>query len=344
MAEVDGATRNPVEDQPPAPSSRAAPRARRKRNEPRPPGPPRQLNFLEHFIDKYFLIMPGWVRVTVYLLLVLTLVHTVLEPTTLEGQLLIKTPEGKTVRGKDYAIQSGQFQFWTNASGMWMLQTRRRLPGSIKAFLIDPEENQIGEVTLPMPLPIYSAVAGDSLVLVYDQRKGTVERMAALQLDFVATAEADQQVTAEPVREGRDRLRLGIRQLVVKDNGSQSMGKIYAKVWLDGRLLDTPKLPQKRFPNTYLAIQDNSTSTFDNLFFSIPPLGNRPSEVRIDLFEDDSGPGIFAFFGTDERIGSFTFRVGPDDLGKERWLTSGPVEAGGPGNSSLLISVDDASR
>jgi hypothetical protein len=330
MAEAERAAR----------SADPKPRARKKSE----PGAPRQLNFLETFVDKYFMSMPEWVRVVVYLLLVLTLINTTLVPITLEGQLLIEDVQGVRHRGKDYAIQTGSYQFWTNASGMWMLQTRRRLPGSIKASVFRGDEN-LGEVDLPLPLPIYSAIVDQPLVIVYSERARAVRRIAAVQLDLVATAEADpQQVTPAPPTPPGDHLQLGIRTFTVKDNGSQSVGKIYLKVYVNGRLIETPRLPQKKFPNTYLAIQDHTTNSFDDLFFTLPPLRGRPSQVRIDVYEDDSGPGIFSFFGTDERIGSFTFKVVADDTGKERWLTSAPVETGGPGNSSLLIAIDRAAH
>jgi hypothetical protein len=293
---------------------------------------------LERFLEKYFKMMPPWLRATVYLLLVLTFIHNYLKPTTLEGQLWVETPQGLRKPAQNYVIQSPHSQFVTNSNGMWVLQTSRKVPGTITVIVSDPLGEWLGQAELMLPAPIYSSVVEKSYLLTLNREKKLVVASNNVDFSLVSSAYADpQQPEPQAPRPVPNRhLVIGIKRLDLRESGDHddNVGKVYAKVYLNGQQIRTPKLPQKEIPSTHLSLHDNSKNIFDSLLFTIPyPGGSATQNLEIKLYESD-------FWGQDDLIGIFKTTVGAAEVGKTLALTSGKLVRNWPNNSSVVLHVE----
>ncbi len=113
-------------------------------------------NFLENFLSKYFMSLPPWARVFVYILIVLAFVHNYLKPTVLQGQLWVTNEAGANNPGEDYELRHGISAFRVNSDGRWALTTQRKLPGSVMVTIVDPKRRHVGDAKLTMPVPVWS--------------------------------------------------------------------------------------------------------------------------------------------------------------------------------------------
>lgn len=288
--------------------------------------------------------MPRWLKATVYLLLVLTFIHEYLKPTILEGQLWIEDATGHRHPGKNYIIESGRTQFLTNANGKWVLQSTRRIPGTIVATVTDPQDTWIGQVDLMLPIPIYSSAVEQSYSITYKEgglNGGQLIASNDWNLNLVSSAYADDDLAPKPVAPAlRKDLVISIRDLDVKESGDHNdpVGNVYTQVYLNGKRIRTPKLPQKDFPNSYLSLQDNSKNAFDSLLFAIPtPTQSAAQRLEIRLYESD-------FFGHDDLIGVFKADVKPEDVGKTILMKSGKLARNWPDNASMAVDVGSVER
>jgi len=120
--------------------------------------PINKANFIEIFLDKYFMSMPPWIRVVVYLIIVLVFVHNILKPTVLQGVLWIPNQKGENVGGENYKLMHGSSAFRVNADGRWVLTAGTKIPGDICVMVVDEKNMHVGDLDLSLPLAVLSAV------------------------------------------------------------------------------------------------------------------------------------------------------------------------------------------
>lgn len=307
-------------------------------------------SWVEKLLERHFLQLPSWARVTVYFLVLFAFLHNYLKPTTLEGTVWLERDNGgsrETLPAEGYVIQSGHYSFKANASGFWILRTGRKLPGTLKAELLSPLGQRLDEVALPMPIPLVSYLFETPCNVFYNTDKRTLTVTAGfprLDLDFSRTAYA--QTSPRPAASPRPGdFRLRIDELWIREAGDShdESGRIYFRVRIDDAEATVSTLPQEQFPNTHLVVRDNSRIYPHDLTLSVP----RPSEgarrkVEILIYEKDRS---WLFFrGKDDLVATFELSIDESSLGKTLELESGPVERAWIDNSSLKITIDAEER
>lgn len=291
---------------------------------------------VENFIGKYFMLMPKWVRVIVYLLIVLAFIHNYLKPAVLQGQLWITNQSGANEAGEEYEIRHGTSAFRVNSDGRWALTTARKLPGTINVTIVDAKNRCIGDVGLSMPLPVWSAIIPKQYSITYEGKGAfSVKETARIGSGILAVAYAQPEVPALGPNLVTERWYVKINSLNVKESGDSKghTGELYFKVSLNGKKLEQTGLPNKRYSNTHLLIDDNTTTVFKNLGFFLPEsVQNAPElELQIKIYDHD-------LFGGDDKVGDFKVILNSNtEFGEPNTYITKKLNRNWPDNSSITI-------
>ncbi len=292
--------------------------------------------FVENFIGKYFMSMPLWVRVFVYLLLVLAFIHNYLKPSVLQGQLWITNQSGINEPGEEYEVRHGISAFRVNSDGRWALTTERKLPGTITVTIVDPKTRHIGDVALSLPLPVLSEIKPQQYSISGNVQEGFfVKETARIGTGISAVTYAQTQLPARASNLVKQRSFVKINSIQVKESGDSSgrSGEQYFTVCLNGKKLEQTGLPEKNYPNTHLLIDDNTTTAFRNLGFFLPEsVQNAPeSELLIKIYDYDR-------FGKDDKIGEFKVILNSNtEFGKPKTYHTEKLKRHWRDNSSITI-------
>lgn len=264
-------------------------------------------NFVENFVGKYFMSMPQYVRVFVYIVIVLAFIHNYIKPTVLEGMIWIENESGSEVAGKDFKVSHGSSAFKVNCDGRWALTTVRKLPGSITLTVQDKDGCRLDDVKLRMPLPVLSAFRPTQYVITRHQSgEFSVRETAGISIPIFRSAFAQPVPSSGKTGKKDERWYVKISKIKIKESGDsrEKSAELYFEVLLDGVRLNDTGLPGKEIYNTHLLISDGSTTEFGRLGFFLPKgfTINGKSELRIKIFDYD-------LFSKDDRIGDFKIEI-----------------------------------
>jgi len=277
----------------------------------------------ERFIEKYFMLMPSWVRVLVYLLVVLTYVHNAVQDAPLVGQLWIRQVDGSEIQGTNYTVQTPTpTQFRTNAEGRWMLPTPKRLPfGSVQAELVSGEGRLLGRGSFCLPIPILGPLlGGQQYRMTFNPTTRQLEvdpTLACATLGSRAEA-SERAVSASNASES---VSIDIKQITLRDTGHRtSPAEIYFRTYLNGNELKPFGLPARERKNSWLLLLDNRPAAPNGLQVTIPGSG----QLRLELWDRDRSFKS-NFRDQDDRLATFELALRQGERGT-RVLKDGGTE------------------
>jgi len=297
-----------------------------------------KVNFLENFIGKYFLKMPGPIRWFVYLLFVLLFIHNYLKPTPFGGQMWIKQKDGTQRAASDYIIRHGDNVFAVNSHGRWVLFSDRKMPGYITPVITDHLGKWVGEVKLSVPIPIYSAIIPPDSSIIYNESDGTIKVSKAELSGIVFCVKAYAQPPPPPPIK---KLYIKIKQLTLKESGDSRSegGQLYFKIFVDGREIKQPGIPDRNYPSTYLLINDNTTTKFRDLIFEVPDMKPNFSSFKLTIQIFDRDYRFLFWRSKDDMVGSFEIELTQNNVGKEVSIKTGELPRFRGENSSIVIEL-----
>jgi hypothetical protein len=300
------------------------------------------LTMVLSFIKDNFRRMPSSVQTITYLLVVLVFVLVVFKGVMSEnillGQMWVIDSDGVQREGEGYnvSIHSGERSFITNKRGRWALSTGAGFPiRSVKACLKDADDHFLGNFEISLPLPVVSHLTEEGQhAFVYDER--THEIRNAGNSGFRLVGEA----YAQPPR-GKA-LYVKIKKITLKESGDSkdTRGELYFKARVDGEKLKLPTgFPQKGVPDSYLLIDDDSTTVFNDLKFRIADVD--PESFTFDLVLEllDNDPYIMFFSSPDDRVGIYKKQLTEADLAMDIELFTDKIEKSRDDNSSVVIEL-----
>lgn len=262
---------------------------------------------LESFIFRTFAKMPRSVRVGVYLALVLVYIFNVLHVPILEGTLYVTDSAGIESPGAKYRLESPNSGFKTNFEGKWALTAPQRLLpiGGMTVEVLHPTEgNLLGKIDLCPPTPIIGRLMGGFKYYInYNETNGAMAVTPACNVGGVAYAQDIVQPIVNPQQQAH-RTRVSISRIELrKTKHRSSTAEVYFRVFHDDKRIQTPQLPWKRKPYTWLLLLDDRPVTPNDLGFVLTdPL---PAQIRIEMWDRDEG----LFSTKDDKLGEFNLLV-----------------------------------
>jgi hypothetical protein len=225
----------------------------------------------ELWVFDKFESMPLWVRVVTYLLFVVVVVHTQLRPTILQGDLHLKDGT-RRAPAVNYSVTVGDSSFRVNSAGKWVATTTRAVPGSVTAFIGDPDGVVIGVTKVPLPIPIWSALFPDRVFIDVDRATSAIEVQRVVgRLPLVATLNAAGAGAgpAAALQKGR-RLFIAIKRISVvqvSESPDEGRGELFFVMFVNSRQVDPLGVPSVKYPNTHLPIARRGTVELPNTGF-----------------------------------------------------------------------------
>ncbi|MDY6986916.1 MAG: C2 domain-containing protein [Thermodesulfobacteriota bacterium] len=297
----------------------------------------RQPTFPESFLSKYFLYLPAPIRTFVYVLIAVAFIHNYLAPTIMEGQLWIRDEGGENKPGENYELRHGGSAFDVNCEGRWVLTSKHKLPGKSTVAVVNPEGCLEGYVTLPILVPIYSAMYPQQYSITRKAHGDFTLKLAegiqtgTFNVAFAASGDADRGESGPYVK---------IKKLQLKEAGDSKdrSGELYFKVEINGKDLEDTGLPEKKYRNKHLLLSDDTTTIFENLGFHLPrPMSDTPESeqvIEIRIYDYD-------YFGSDDKVGHFRIMLDAITTGGPRtYMTEELKERRWPhDNSSIEVEV-----
>lgn len=303
------------------------------------------LTMVFSFIKDNFRRMPSSVQTITYLLFVVVFVlvafKSVMSENILLGQLWVIDSDGVQREGEGYniSIHSGERSFITNKRGRWALSTGAGFPvRSVKACLKDADDRFLGNFEISLPLPVVSDLTEEGRhAFVYDERTHKIRNAGNSGFRLVKEAYAQ-----PPGQDGGKALYVKIKKITLKESGDSkdTHGELYFKARVDGENLKlSTGFPRKGVPDSYLLIDDDSTTVFNDLKFSIPDVDPESFDFDLVLELMDNDADIIFFSTPDDRVGIYKTRLTAADLSRDIELFTDKSETSRDDSSSVVIEL-----
>jgi hypothetical protein len=249
----------------------------------------------------------------------------------------VKQKDGIQKPANGYNIMYGDNSFAVNSQGSWVLCSSRKIPGYITPTITNPLGAKLGEVKLSVPIPICSAILPRYSSIVYNESDGTIVVSKTPWSEIVFCTKAFAQPPPPPI----NKFYIRIKQLTVRESGDSRSegGQLYFKIFVDGKEISPPRIPNKKYPNTYLLINDNTTTKFEDLIFEAPGIKPNFSSFKLTIQIFDRDYRFLFWRSKDDMVGSFEKELTGNDVGKEVSIKTGKLLRPWEENSSIVIEL-----
>ncbi|HTV03543.1 MAG TPA: hypothetical protein VMF13_23525 [Luteitalea sp.] len=296
----------------------------------------------EKIVIGQFSSMPLPVRVITYLLFVLVLVNHALGPTVIQGDFYVLSPDGVRVPGEKYTIRAHGTQDRVNADGRWTLTLPRSFLGSADARIGSPNAEVIGDVRIPVPLPLLSAFR-PSRPVIDATPQGRSWQFSVIPMAAVGDLSPVLHAATKTAEASSNPVFVELRRIQCKQTDRDNdTGQIYFFVYLNKRLVEPFGWPSVKVKGSRLSLTPNVPLNLTTLRLQLPA-SSASSQFEFGLRIYDFNSGLFAKNpDRKDELGALKRIVLPHDLGVD--LEMVPIQSANDvptGNCSVTIRTVD---
>jgi hypothetical protein len=273
----------------------------------------------ENIVIGQFTSMPLPVRVVTYLLFVLVLVSQSLGPIVIQGDFYVLSPTGVRVPGEKYTIRAHGAQDRVNADGRWTLTLPRSFLGSADARIGSPNSEVIGDVRIPVPLPLISAFWPSRPVIDATPDPGRSWQFSVIPMASLGSLSSVLHASTKTTGESSQPVFLELRRIQCKQTDSdKDTGQVYFFVYLNKRHIEPFGWPSLNVKGSRLSLTPNVPLNLTTLRLRLPDTAAASSPFEFGLRIYDFNSGLFAKNpNAKDELGALKRIVQPHELGAD---------------------------